>query len=131
VWDYLERCAREHGIVDAIRFETEALSAAFDEASCTWTVTVRDAQGRTEELRANILVPAVGQLTQPAIPPIPGSLTFGADRTRQERDSARWPADHVVGTGASGMQIGPAIARTPATCRSSAQPALGNAQSDT
>jgi 4-hydroxyacetophenone monooxygenase len=114
--DYLERCAREHGILERIHFGTEAVAAAFDEASCTWTVTVRDVQGRTSQQRPSILVSAVGQLTEPSFPPIPGLADFPGPILH----SGKWRHDVplqgrriiMVGTGASGMQIGPALART-------------------
>ena len=111
---YLDRCAREYGILDHIRFETEALSAQFDEANSSWMLTVRDAAGRIEELRANVLVPAVGQLTQPAIPPIPGLDSFAGPILHSGAWDGELPLDGkriaMVGTGASGIQIGPAIA---------------------
>lgn len=115
VWAYLDRCARGHDIFDAIRFETEAISTTFDESTCQWTVTLRDAEGNPETLRGNLLVTAVGQLSTPAFPPIPGLASFPGSILH----SGKW--DHVapldgrrivmVGAGASGIQIGPAIAR--------------------
>lgn len=114
VWAYLDRCAREYGIFDAIRFETEATSAAFDENTCQWTVTLRG-EGQTETLRGDLLVTAVGQLSTPAFPPIPGLGGFPGSILHSGKwdHDARLGGRHIVmvGTGASGIQIGPAIAK--------------------
>jgi 4-hydroxyacetophenone monooxygenase len=115
VWNYLDRCAREYGIAETIRFDTEALSSAFDEATCLWTVNVRDAEGHTSELRGNLVVTAVGQLTQPSIPSIPGLVNFQGPILHSGRWDHEAPLEGrrivMVGTGASGIQIGPAIAK--------------------
>ena len=36
--DYFRACADEHGIREHIRFQTEVLSADFDEVDATWTL---------------------------------------------------------------------------------------------
>ena len=115
VWSYLDRCAHEHGILDAIRFETEALTWVFDETTRLWTVTVRDAEGHTEELRGNLVITAVGQLTQPSFPPIPGLAGFPGPVLHSGKWNHDAPLDGrrvvMVGSGASGVQIGPAIVK--------------------
>lgn len=111
---YLERCARDFRILEHIRFQTEATEAVYEAGEARWRVTLRDAQGQTEEVRCNILVPAVGQLTHAAFPDVPGLQTFAGALMH----SSRWNADVqlegkrvvMVGTGASGIQIGPAVA---------------------
>jgi 4-hydroxyacetophenone monooxygenase len=115
---YLERCASEFGISDHIRLNTEVVSAEYDEASRMWQVTTRSRDGAIETMRANVVISAVGQLNVPSIPAIPGAETFGGIATH----SARWPDGleiagqrvAVIGTGASAMQIVPAIADTAA-----------------
>lgn len=107
---YLERCTDELGIRAHIRFGAEVVAAAFDEARDRWAVTLAD--GRT--LHARIVVSAVGQLSRPAIPRLPGADTL----TIPAFHSAHW--DHgctlagkrvgVIGTGASTIQFVPAIA---------------------
>ena len=75
---------------------------------------LRDADGAEGELQARFVVSAVGSLNLPRLPEIPGMDTFAGPSFH----SARWP-DHLdlqgtrfalVGAGASGFQIGPAIA---------------------
>ena len=65
---------------------------------------------------ADILIPAMGQLSRPAIPDLPGADTFAGPRVH----TARWDPDldvagrrvGVIGTGASAIQLVPAIAGT-------------------
>lgn len=115
VFGYLSRCAEENGVRDAIRFETEALSASFNEETRLWTVAVRDAEGRTEDIQANLVITAVGQLTHPSFPPIPGLASFPGPILHSGKWDHAAPLDGrrvvMVGAGASGVQIGPAIAK--------------------
>jgi 4-hydroxyacetophenone monooxygenase len=112
---YFERCARDFGIVEKIRFRTEVLSARFDEGTNRWTVRLRAADGREETLEANAVVSAVGQLNRPKLPAIPGIDTFAGPAFH----SARWPEGlalegkrvAVVGTGASAFQLVPEVAK--------------------
>lgn len=105
---YLHRCVRGSGISDMIRTGTEVRSAHWDGAE--WVIGLAD--GRRS--RADVLVPAVGQLSVPAVPPIPGLESF----TGPAFHTARWRHDvdlsgkrvAVVGTGASAIQVVPAIA---------------------
>ena len=79
-----------------------------------WRVTARDASGAEEVLEARFVISAVGSLNLPRLPEIPGMDTFAGPSFH----SARWPEDldirgtrfALVGAGASGFQIGPAIA---------------------
>ncbi|OZM72332.1 4-hydroxyacetophenone monooxygenase [Amycolatopsis antarctica] len=107
--DYLARTAERFGVLPHIRYDTEVTSAGFDESTGRWRVTT--AHGETYS--AGVFVPAVGQLSRPAWPSIPG---IGAFRG-QSFHSAEW--DHscalrgkrvaVVGTGASAIQFVPEI----------------------
>ena len=107
---YLEHCARKYGLLPHIRLNTEVRSASFDEQEGTWQVETSD--GRTTTAR--VVVSACGGLSRPAWPDIPGLRVFGGKTFH----SARWDdsADldgktvAVIGTGASAIQIVPAIA---------------------
>jgi cation diffusion facilitator CzcD-associated flavoprotein CzcO len=106
---YLERVTSSYGIGAHIRFGTEVTGAVFDQARGLWQV--RTAAGET--LAATVLVPALGQLSRPAWPDLPGMDAF----TGHAFHSARW--DHgydltgkrvaVIGTGASAVQFVPRI----------------------
>jgi cation diffusion facilitator CzcD-associated flavoprotein CzcO len=107
---YLEHRADEFGIRPHLRLETEVTAASFDEDDGRWTVTT--ASG--DEQRFDFLVTAVGQLSRPAIPEIPGIEDFEGPAFH----SAEWDHDvdlsgkrvAVAGTGASSIQFVPAIA---------------------
>ena len=111
---YIQDFAAASGIRDDIRFGTEAESSEFDEATGRWTVTLRGPDGEREILSATAVVTAVGLLNRPKIPDIPGAESFAG----RQCHSAQWPEDldvtglrvAVVGSGASAMQIVPAIA---------------------
>lgn len=114
--DYFDRCADEHGVRPRIRFETEVVSARFDEAGARWEVRLSRADGAEETLRVNAIVSAVGQLNRPRLPDIPGRDAF----TGPAFHSAAWEPEHdlrgrrvaVIGTGASAFQIVPELAGT-------------------
>ncbi|GAB3885664.1 hypothetical protein GCM10029964_048690 [Kibdelosporangium lantanae] len=104
--DYLRATARKYGVDQHVRYGTEVTAAVFENGR--WTVT---AGGETHEF--DVLIPAVGQLSRPAMPDIPGLATF----TGHSFHSARWDHGHdltgrkvaVIGTGASAIQFVPRI----------------------
>ncbi|RMD86569.1 MAG: NAD(P)/FAD-dependent oxidoreductase [Alphaproteobacteria bacterium] len=108
---YLERCARAFGILPRIRFGHDLREARFDTARARWHLAF--AGGSKAE--ADFLVIARGQLSEPRLPDIPGRDSFAGTSFH----SARWPADFdpagkrigVIGTGASAIQIVPALAQ--------------------
>ncbi len=111
---YIKRNADESGIRKNIRFREEVIAASWDEKALLWHVDVQRPDGSTYQVSANAVVSAVGQLNRPQVPDIPGLSSFAGPAFH----SARW--DHsaslhgkrvvMIGTGASGMQIGPTIA---------------------
>ncbi|MGE7416051.1 NAD(P)-binding domain-containing protein [Methylobacterium tarhaniae] len=119
IWDYLNRCTDKYRIRDAIRFGCEVVSAHFDEASHRWRVTCRDEAGRETVEAANALICAVGQLNRPAVPALPGLADFNGETchtaTWTEGTDLAGKRVALVGTGASGVQIGPRIAGTAAS----------------
>lgn len=108
---YFRDVVDRHDLEPNIRWNTEVVSAAWDGGM--WNVTVRSAAG-TETLRANAVITAVGQLNRPQIPDFPGAETFAGPAFH----SAAWDHDvdvtgkrvALIGAGASGFQIAPAIA---------------------
>ncbi|MBO0855849.1 MAG: NAD(P)/FAD-dependent oxidoreductase [Nocardia sp.] len=107
---YLKSIARDYGLTEHIRFDCEVTEARFDEPTGRWTV--HTTAGDT--LTADVLISAVGQLSRPQLPDIPGIDSFSGPSFH----SAEW--DHtvdltgkrvaVIGTGASAIQFVPAIA---------------------
>ncbi len=110
LWQYLERCADKYDVRRHIRFNTEVAQAVFDENAQRWKITLHTG----EEMQANALVCAVGQLNRPHIPDIPGLAEFRGPKfhTGAWDDSVQLAGKRValIGTGASGMQAGPSIA---------------------
>lgn len=111
---YLETVMTKHDIADHVRFSTEVTDAAWDDESSSWCVTIRSAAGDEEELRARALICAVGQFSNAVIPNIKGADTFGgpAFHTADWRDDLDLTGKRVavIGAGASGFQLVPAIA---------------------
>jgi cation diffusion facilitator CzcD-associated flavoprotein CzcO len=110
ILEYMEHCARKYELLPHIRFETEIVSARFDEDAAVWRL--RSAAG--EEILAEVLASGVGQLNRPHVPEIPGLERFQGPRFH----SARW--NHgvdltgqrvgVIGNAASAIQFIPEIA---------------------
>ena len=106
---YLNHCADKYGLRPHMRLGTRVLGATFDERTGIWDVATSGGP-----LRARFLVVGSGPLSRPSYPEIPGLETF-AGKTFH---SARWDHSYslegknvaVIGTGASAIQIAPAIA---------------------
>lgn len=109
--DYLHHCVRKFALEPHLRLGRQVSSAAFNDATGRWRVTLDD----STELHARVLLPAVGQLSVPALPQIPGLDDFSGDCFH----SANWNEDvdlngkriGVIGTGASAIQFVPEVAR--------------------
>jgi cation diffusion facilitator CzcD-associated flavoprotein CzcO len=110
ILDYIRSTADTYGITPLVQLGMDVVAAHFDESAATWTVRFADGSEQT----VDILVPAVGQLSQPVLPRIPGVDTFEGASFH----SARWDHDvdltgrrvAVVGTGASAIQFIPHVA---------------------
>jgi cation diffusion facilitator CzcD-associated flavoprotein CzcO len=106
---YLERTARDLGVLPHVRFRHTVTEARWDEAEARWRV----ATDRGTTFSARFLVAAAGPLSEPVIPPIPGLEDFPGEVFH----SARWDHDHdlagervaIVGTGASAIQFAPHV----------------------
>ncbi|WP_395692738.1 flavin-containing monooxygenase [Nocardioides sp.] len=106
ILDYIRRTAEADGLRPLVRTGTEVTGLAHDGRA--WQVTTNDGV-----LEADVVVPATGQLSNPVVPAIPGRDTFAGPAFH----SAQWRHDvdltgrrvAVVGTGASAIQLVPAI----------------------
>ncbi len=112
--DYFARVAEHHDLDGSIVFEAEAHSARYDEATARWHVDYHK-DGKNQQVVANILVSAVGQLNRPNIPDVPGRAEFNG----HQMHSAQWDDNvdvngkrvAVVGSGATAFQMVPALAK--------------------
>jgi len=111
---YLRSTADRWGVRPHCVFDADVTGARWVEADRRWHVTTT-----AGEFRAQLLVSAAGALADPTYPDIPGLDSFAGTVMH----SARWDDTHdlagediaVIGTGASAIQIVPAI-----------QPAVGS-----
>lgn len=112
---YFEECADRFDVRRRIRFNTEVLSARYDESDCVWELRVRRADGEEETAFFNAVISAVGQLNRPKIPEFPGLENFQGAYFH----SAQWRHDvdlrgkrvAVIGSGASAFQLVPEVAK--------------------
>lgn len=111
--EYFRDFAKEFGLQDHIRFNTEVEAVTWDEERARWILTASGPEGE-ETAEYTMLVSAVGQLNRPSFPSIPGRTSYAGPAFH----SAQW--DHsvelsgkrvaVIGTGASAYQFIPEIA---------------------
>ncbi|GIM96495.1 flavin-containing monooxygenase [Paractinoplanes toevensis] len=107
---YARQTADRFGVTPRVRFGTEVTDAVWDAAAARWRITT----SAGEEIVADILVPAVGQLSRPSTPSLPGAERFAGRAVHTAQWDPAVPIDGmrvaVVGTGASAIQLVPAIA---------------------
>ena len=110
---YIERTANEYGVTEHVQFETEVLAAEYDTDTARWTVRVRHGDD-VVETEYHAVISAVGMLNRPIVPDFEGLESFAGTKFH----SSHWPVDldltgtrvGVIGTGASSVQLVPAIA---------------------
>jgi cyclohexanone monooxygenase len=109
---YLEHVADRFGLWPDIQLDTRVVEAAYDEDTGRWTVATEAG----ERFSAQWCVMATGCLSASQVPDIPGLERFEGDWYH----SARWPHEGVdvagrrvgvIGTGSTGIQIIPEVAR--------------------
>lgn len=110
IFEYIRECVDKYDLRKHIRFDTQITGAAFDEATGLWTGTVRNGK----PFSARVVVSAIGALSDPAFPKVPGLDGFEGKLFH----TAAWDDDYdlrgkrvaVIGSGASAIQAVPAIA---------------------
>ncbi|MGN6162523.1 MAG: flavin-containing monooxygenase [Marmoricola sp.] len=110
ILDYIEAQTAALGVAPYVHADSEVVAATWDDGEHRWEVELADG----ERLSADVLISAVGQLSRPAVPEIPGAPDFAGPMFH----SAEWNHDvdlrgrrvAVIGTGASAIQFVPAIA---------------------
>jgi cation diffusion facilitator CzcD-associated flavoprotein CzcO len=108
IWDYLRECSERFGVTPHVRFGHDVTAADWDDDAQRWSI-----ETSAGALTAEILVGAMGPLSAPSVPSIPGLDTFAGTAFH----SAEWNHDHdltgeriaVIGTGASTIQLVPEI----------------------
>jgi len=110
IWEYLRDSAAKYDVSRSIRFNTRVAEVVFDEDARFWRVHTEGGG----EVTARVVVSAMGGLSRPQIPTLPGMERFQGAAFH----SAEWRHDveldgknvAVVGTGASVIQLLPEIA---------------------
>jgi len=105
---YLENVAREYGVLDRIKTNTEVQRASWDEERGKWLL-----ETTAGDHEADVLVTACGHLSVPSVPPLPGLDSFEGPVFH----TAEWRHDvelrgkrvAVIGTGCSAIQVVPSI----------------------
>ena len=107
---YLERTARESGVLDRFRFGVTVQDIVWDESSLVWQVSTS-----AGDVVADTVVSGAGGLSEPKLPEIDGIDAFAGEIFH----TAQWNHDYdltgkrvaVIGTGASAIQVVPQIAK--------------------
>ena len=114
--EYLNHVADKFDLRRDIQFNAKVTAAHWREATRDWHVTLEDRSEHT----ARWLITAVGPLSAPTMPTIPGVESFKG----QSCHTARWPKEPVsfvgkrvavIGTGATGVQTIQEVAKTAET----------------
>ncbi len=112
VLEYLRFVSDHLDLRRDIHFGTEVTSAVFDGTSGTWEI--RTDEG--ERVTSQFFVTAVGCLSEPYVPDFEGADSFEGDSYH----TGKWPHEPVdyedkrvavIGTGASGIQVIPEVAK--------------------
>lgn len=110
ITQYLRDCVEDSKLGPHIRFRTNVTEVSFDEKGKYWTV-----QTPNGKVTARVLISATGGLNNPALPVLEGQDKFQGKTFH----TARWDNTYdfkdknvaVVGTGASGIQVVPELAK--------------------
>ena len=110
---YLNHVADKFDLRKDIQFSSRVKSAHYQEASKSWEITLEDGS----QFHSHFLITAVGPLSAPTMPTIPGVNSFKG----QSCHTANWPHEPVsfegkrvavIGTGATGVQTIQEVAKT-------------------
>ena len=111
--EYIRDVAERLSLQPLIRFDTSVERLEYEPDLQRWAVTLRLPDGTTEVVRPNVVISAVGIFDPPKYPDIPGLADFEGTCAH----TAAWPDGvdlagkrvALIGSGASAMQVGPAI----------------------
>ncbi len=121
IFEHSQRIGRHYGLYERTHFSTRVTSIEWDDAIARWHLRT----DRGDDVRARFVVSALGPMSRPKLPGIPGLETFAGHSFH----TGRWDygytggdstggmtrlADQrvaVVGTGASAIQCVPRLAR--------------------
>jgi cation diffusion facilitator CzcD-associated flavoprotein CzcO len=108
IWDYLQVCVERYGLHPHLHLGVEVQGCVWQEEPGHWLL-----ETSAGALRASVVIGAMGALSEPSLPPLPGIDRFAGPLFH----SAAWRHDvelrgarvALIGTGASAIQIAPEI----------------------
>ncbi|HEY9316156.1 NAD(P)/FAD-dependent oxidoreductase [Williamsia sp.] len=110
IHNYLEQAAIDEGLLPHLHLGVDVTQTRWLPDELCWAVSTT-----AGELRARVLVVAVGRLADPLVPPIPGMNAYPGSIFHTARWDDTAPIDGarvgVVGTGASAIQLVPQLAQ--------------------
>jgi cation diffusion facilitator CzcD-associated flavoprotein CzcO len=109
ILEYIQKSAADAGLLDLVHTGQDVTAVRYDDEDRSWTVTT----GAGATYQADVVINALGQLSNPVVPDLPGRDSFAGPAFH----SAQWRHDVdldgkrvlVVGTGASAIQFVPGI----------------------
>lgn len=112
IWSYLQSVAKQYELYSHIRFNTAVRSICWDKVRLKWTVTsVHNGDAESVE-KFDIAIVATGPLRDPYKPTEFGSFTGPVMHSAEWNSTVKLENKvvGVIGTGASSVQVVPAIA---------------------
>jgi cation diffusion facilitator CzcD-associated flavoprotein CzcO len=102
--NYLVEYARHFGFEKSIRCKTRVTKASYDGQTCTWALNVEKVDGgETSTVVAKKVIIATGLTSEPFVPYIRGSETFGAPNFHQKQLSKH--ADALLSSSPSSVTV--------------------------
>ena len=115
---YFQETADQFGLREHTHFNSEVTALEYDASSASWLIHVTDDDGQ-QQIKANVVITATGQLNRPKMPDLKGIDEFKGPWFH----SAEW--DHnislkgqkvgIIGTGASAFQFTPEVVKEAAS----------------
>ncbi|CAE6439365.1 unnamed protein product [Rhizoctonia solani] len=120
IYDYWKGLASKHNIEPHVKYNTEFVSAAWNEKEQYYVLKLQDTRTKeVREVKAKLVISAIGVFVNPLWPEIPGRESFQGSLLHAQN----W--DHsvglegkrvgLVGSGCAGSQILPAISENSST----------------
>lgn len=112
ILDYIRHCADKYQVRPWMAFNSPVRAAQWDDVRGLWTLTVGDGE-QQHQVEARAVVAAPGPFAEPKVAAIPGRDRFqGAQLHTGRWDpsvSLKGQRVGLIGTGATAVQVGPAI----------------------
>ena len=89
IWAHAQAIGRHYRLYDGACFQTQVTEMRWDEAAARWILSTH----RGDRIRARFVVMAIGPLSRPKLPGIPGVETFAGHSFH----TSRWDYDYTGG----------------------------------